>query len=104
MPQFPIFRGNCPRNVSKDAKYSVRSGKTGPVIALTYSTYDDERWYMTTEQHPELVTLVNRAKTAHGNKPNGSFYINEYKQVIVPVADSDTYYLTGIYDRPLRFD
>src|SRR5262249_7887949 len=98
------FRGNCPRNVSKSAKYSVRSEKTGSVIALTYSTSDDERWYMTTEQHPELVTLVNRAKTAHGNPPNGSFYINEYKHVIVPVTGSDTYYFAGTYDKPLRFD
>jgi len=104
MPEFPIFRGNCPHNVSKDAKYSVRSGKTSPVIALTFCTDDDERWYMSTERHPELVAMVNAVKTAHGNPPNGSFYINEYKQVIVPVADCETYYLAGAYDKPLRFE
>jgi hypothetical protein len=104
MPEFPVFRGNCPRNVSKDAKYSVRSGKTGPLIGLTFCTNDDERWYMTTESHPGLVAMVNAVKTAHGNPPNGSFYINEYKQVIVPVADCDTYYLAGTYDKPLRFE
>lgn len=104
MPEFPVFRGNCPRNVSKDAKYSVRSGKASPLVGLTFCTNDDERWYMTNERHPELVAMVNAVKTAHGNPPNGSFYINEYKQVIVPVADSDTYYLAGTYDKPLRFE
>lgn len=104
MPEFPVFRGNCPANVSKDAKYSVRSGKTGPVVALTYNTGDDERWYMTTEKHPELVSMVNAVKTAHGGAPNGSFYINEYKQVIVPVVESSDYYLAGVYDKPLRFE
>ena len=104
MPEFPIFRGNCPRNVSKDAKYTVRSGKPGPLIGLMYSTIDGERWYMTNERHPELVAMVNAVKTAHGNPPNGSFYINEYKQVIVPVAHSDEYYLAGTYDKTLRFE
>src|SRR5262249_17295287 len=30
--------------------------------------------------------------------------INEYKQVIVPVAGSGVYYLAGTYEKPLRFD
>jgi hypothetical protein len=104
MPEYPVFRGNCPRAVVKDAKYSVRSGQKGSVIGLTYSTDDDERWHITTEAHPELVAMVNAVKIAQGNAPNGSFYINEYKQVIVPVADSDVYYLAGEYDKPLRFE
>ena len=103
MPEFAVFRGNCPGNVNKDAKYAVRSGRTGPVVALTYCTTDDERWYMTTEDHSELVAMVNAVKTAQGQAPNGSFYINEYKQVIVPVIGSDDYFLAGTYERPLRF-
>jgi hypothetical protein len=91
-------------NVAKDAKYTIRSGKTGPVVALTYNTGDDERWYMTTEGHPELVAMVNAVKTAEGGAPNGSFYINEYKQVIVPVIGSSDYYLAGDYEKPLRFE
>lgn len=104
MPEYPVFRGNCPANVAKDAKYTVRSGKTGPVVALTFNTGDDERWYMTTEGHPELVAMVNAVKTAHGGAPNGSFYINEYKQVIVPVVGSSDYYLAGMYVKALRFE
>lgn len=104
MADFPVYCGNCPGNVAKDAKYSVRSRPTGSAVALTYNTADDERWYMTTEGHPELVEMVNQVKTANGNPPNGAFYINEYKQVIVPVVGSKDYYLAGIYGSPLRFE
>lgn len=103
MSVFPVFQGNSPRNVARDAKYSVRSGRSGPVVALTYRTADDERWYATTEEHPELVKMVNQVKTSLQQPPNGSFYINEYKQVIVPVLGSDHYYYAGIYEKPLRF-
>jgi len=104
MPQYPIYRGNCPRNVSKDAKYAVRSGKNGPVVALTFCREDDERWYMSTEAHSELVAMVNSVKTAHGNPPNGAFYINEYRHVVVPLVGSEEYFLAGKYDAALRFE
>jgi hypothetical protein len=35
---------------------------------------------------------------------HGAFYINEYKQVLVPTAASDDYYLAGRYEQPLRFE
>lgn len=103
MPAYPKFKGNCPRNVSRDAKYTVRSAKNGPVVALTYRTTDDERWYATTEEHPELVRMVNQVKLSLGLQPNGSFYINEYKQVIVPAVGTDAYHFAGDYGNPLRF-
>jgi hypothetical protein len=90
--------------VAKDAKYSVKSGKGNPVVALTFNTDDDERWYVTTEDHPELVNMVNRVKRDISGKPFGSFYINEYKQVLVPAVDSDQYFLAGKYEPPLRFE
>lgn len=101
MNPFSVFTGNCPHNVSKDAKYSVRGidGRVG----LTYSTADDERWHMTTKDHPALVDMVNDVKRTLGSGPNGPFYINEYKQVIVPVGDDAQYYLAGTYDQPLQF-
>jgi hypothetical protein len=102
MSTFPAFTGNCPRNISKDAKYSVR-GAPGR-IGLTYCTADDERWHMTTRAHPDLVEMVNDVKMLHGSGPNGPFYINEYKQVIVPVGESATYYFAGVYDQALRFE
>lgn len=104
MATFPRFEGNCPRNVAKDAKYSVRTGKGGPVVALTYRAQEDERWYATTERHPELVRMVNAVKLSLGLPPNGAFYINEYKQVIVPTTGSEDYFLAGKYEQPLRFE
>jgi hypothetical protein len=103
-PQYQVFKGNCPKNVSADAKYAIRSGANGqPVVALTYVSAEEERWFATTEDHPDLVEMVNRVKTTMGDAPNGPFYINEYGQVIVPVGSSAMYYLAGEYDMPLRF-
>ena len=102
MSSFPIFPGNCPRNVSKDAKYGVKGSDAR--IGLTYCTDDDERWHVTTEEHPDLAAKVNEVKTTHGSGPNGPFYINEFKQVIVPVGDGAQYYLAGKYEQPLRFE
>jgi hypothetical protein len=96
-----MFPGNCPHNVSKDAKYSVRG--IDECVGLTYRAGDDERWHMTTKAHPELVEMVNDVKRTHGSGPNGPFYINEYKQVIVPVGDAAQYYLAGTYEQLLQF-
>jgi hypothetical protein len=100
-----LFDGNCPKNVATDAKYAIRSGRNGPVVGLTYiSAAIGERWFATTEDHPDLVDMVNRVKTEMGDAPNGPFYINEYGQVIVPVGSAATYYLAGEYDMPLEFE
>ena len=85
MKTFSAFPGNCPHNVSKDAKYSVRG--TDGRVGLTYCTADDERWHMTTEAHPALADMVNDVKRTHGSGPNGPFYINEYGKVLVPASD-----------------
>ena len=103
MSTYPLFQGNRPSNVNKDAKYHVKHGKNGPVVGIVYETTDDERWYATTDEHPVLVQMVNDVKTSHGDQPNGGFYINEYQQVIVPVMSDDEYYLAGRYELPLRF-
>jgi len=94
-----LFPGNCPRNVSKDAKYGVKGSKIG----LSYWSGDDELWHMTTIEHPQLAEMVNDIKTSFGNGPNGPFYINEFHHVIVPVGDDAEYHYAGPYDTPLRF-
>ena len=102
MTEYAVFPGNCPRNVNKDAKYAVRTVNGRPVIALRYLSASGEEWLATTEDHPALVEMVNRVKTTMGDAPNGPFYINEYHQVIVPVANRN-YYHAGDYQAPLRF-
>jgi hypothetical protein len=101
--EFPVYGGNCPKSVSKDAKYVIRSRGGNSVVTLTFVTEDDERWLATTGEHPDLVDMVNAVKTAMGTAPNGPFYLNEFGQVIVPVGAAATYYLAGEYDLPLRF-
>ncbi len=93
-----LFRGNCPSNVSKDAKYSVIGSRDSPEIRLVFRTTDGETWTMT-EKYPELAAMVNVVKERHQERANGSFYINEYSQVIVPVRRERTsiYYFAGDY-------
>lgn len=101
---FPRFTGNCPNNVSRDAKYSVRTRGGELVVGLLYRGTDDEEWHAATDQHPELIEMVNAVKTSMGDSPNGPFYINEYGQVIVPVGSDAQYYLAGEYEGLLRFE
>jgi len=101
--RFTVFKGNCPKAVNKDAKYTVRTVDGCVVVALSYLSANDEQWLATTEDHPGLVEMVNAVKVSMGAGPNGPFYINEYQQVIVPVDDG-TYYFAGDYDEPLRFE
>jgi len=100
---FPVYPGNCPKVVSKDAKYVIRSRGGKSVVSLLYVTADGDRLLATTSEHPDLVEIVNAVKTTMGTAPNGPFYLNEYGQVIVPVGPGATYYLAGEYDLPLRF-
>jgi hypothetical protein len=101
--QFPIFNGNCPKNVSRDAKYSVRTYKGNMVVGLLYETPNDERWHMSNGKHERLVAMVNAVKTSVGGQPGGPFYINEHAQVIVPAGPDSRYYLAGEYEDPIRF-
>jgi len=100
------FEGNCPANVARDAKYTVRRGEARgqSLICLTYRAPGRERWYATTEAHPELVKIVNDLKIQLTRSPHGAFYINEFKQVLVPTLDSRDYYLAGVYGQDLEFE
>lgn len=96
------YLGNKPRNVSKDAKYSVvRDGKEF-AVRLIFVLNDAERALLTTKKHPDLVKMVNAVKDEIAGSPGGAFYINEFEQVIVP-ADGD-YYFAGMYRQHLQFE
>ncbi|HHX87584.1 MAG TPA: hypothetical protein GX693_05320 [Firmicutes bacterium] len=99
------FNGNCPSNVNKDAKYTVKLEQGEYVVGIFYRSSDGELWYPTSGNHPELVEMVNKVKIHFSGSPGGAFYINEYNQVIVPVAgDENDYYLAGEYTKPLEFE
>jgi len=99
------FLGNCPSNVNRDAKYSVRIERGEYVVGLFYRSTEGELWYPSNADHPDLVEMVNNVKTSFTGNPGGAFYVNEYRQVLVPVVGEEReYYLAGEYDPPLEFE
>ena len=101
--KFITFIGNRPGNVAKEAKYSIRYEKGEYVVGVQYQLTDEETWYPTSNEHPELVEKVNEIKLHFNGAPGGPFYINEYKQVLVPVGFEADYYYAGEYHEPLIF-
>ncbi len=105
--QIRPFRGNCPSNVSKDAKYSVIGNRETPEIRLVFRTTHGETWTVV-KGYPNLATMVNAVKERYQERANGAFYINEYGQVIVPVRQERTsiYYYAGDYpyEQQIAFD
>lgn len=98
------FTGNQPRNVSRDAKYALRWVDGEMRVSLVYRADNDEEWLAATNEHPDLVEMVNGVKKdAHG-PGGGPFYINEFHQVIVPAGASTSYWLAGEYTKPLEFE
>jgi hypothetical protein len=85
--------------VNREAKYRVTADGS---IRLVYVVGQRERALLTTDAHPELVRMVQRTKTAHGEQPSGVFYLNEWRHVLVKAARGTWY--AGVYDPVLRFD
>jgi len=98
------FQGNCPNNVNRDAKYTVRMEDNKWVVGITYISESGERWYPVNGDHESLVKAVNSIKERINNTSGGPFYINEYKQVIVPAGNPVKYYLAGKYEKELNFE
>ncbi len=99
------FSGNCPRNANKDAKYISRYLNGKYVAGVVYQSLGCERWYPFSGDHDELDNIVNAVKLKATGKSGGAFYINEYKQVIVPTSGHNPgYFYAGEYDKPLKFE
>lgn len=103
MTKLIVFEGNCPKSVSKDAKYSVKLWEGEYVVGIVYESDEGELWYPINEKHSKLVEMVNIIKNDVAGSLGGSFYINEFKQVIVPTAIDNRYFLAGEYNVPLQF-
>ncbi len=72
------------------------------LICLTYRANNRVRHLLTTAQHPKLVEMVNEVKMALTRQPRGAFYINEFRDVLVPDGEGGSYY-AGRYERHLEF-
>lgn len=96
------YPGPVPSNVNRCAKYSVVHGDGGLEIRLLHPT-DDGRWNLRTDAHPDLVRMVDDVKTeVNGGRSGGSFYINEYRHVIVKSVSGSAYF-AGRYEEDLEF-
>lgn len=93
----------APSVVAKDAKYSVVHSKTGGMqVRLIHRVNNSEKELLTSDEHDELVGLVNCVKEEHVGVPGGAFYINEFAHVLVP-ANGQCYF-AGSYQKFLEFD
>jgi hypothetical protein len=99
------YPGLCPSNVKKDAKYSVVHSSTGSLeIRLVYRVSSREKKLLTTDRHDELVESVNKVKLELTGFPGGTFYVNEYRDVLVPDTVNGACVYAGNYTRDLEFD
>jgi hypothetical protein len=99
------YPGLCPSNVNKDAKYSVVHSAAGSMeIRLVYRVSNREKALLTTDRHDELVDMVNQVKLELTGDPGGAFYINEYRDVLVPDTINGGSIYAGNYTRDLEFD
>ncbi len=94
------YKGLCPSNIGKDAKYSM---SVAGEVRVPYRIDARTRDLLTTNEHPTLAKMVNNAKEHVNHRPGGGFYINEFSEVIVPGRNSGTCVYAGHYDGLLEF-
>lgn len=105
-----LYRGVWPQNVSKLAKYAVRSVNGAWKITVLYEAGEELRYLAVEGAGDDLAQRINDVKAALRNQIGGAFYVNEFRHVIVPVADDSGtgagshYYYAGKLKADLSFD
>lgn len=98
MSSIPIrFGGNSGASITKQGKYRVSHEPDGFSISVVIETPDGVRCYPSTDKHPDLVEMVNKVKIEVHGVEGGQFYINEWKQVIVPAGNPVVHFYAGEY-------
>lgn len=93
------YPGNTQKGIAKDTSYTVRLNGS---VQLLYYVGASELALLTTDEHPELVALVNDAKRIGlASQGGGRFIINEYRHVLVPTPAGVLF--AGAYTRDLEF-
>lgn len=105
-----LYRGVWPQNVSRLAKYAVRFLDGKWKITVFYEVEAGLRYLAVEGGGADLAGRINAVKTEFQDEPGGTFYINEYKHVLVPVSDSTSsgsssrYYYAGRFQEDLSFE
>lgn len=105
-----LYRGVWPQNVSRLAKYAVRFLDGEWKVTVLYEAGEGLRYLAVEGGGSALANRINEVKVQLRDQPGGTFYINEYRHVIVPVADTSgsgfgsLYYFAGRLDSELSFE
>jgi hypothetical protein len=105
-----LYRGVWPQNVAKLAKYAIRFLGGEWKITVLYEAGEGLRYLAVEGGEAELPEIVNSVKTVLASQPGGTFYVNEYHHVLVPVAGDpgsgvgSLYYYAGRLDGEFRFE
>jgi hypothetical protein len=105
-----LYRGLWPQNVSKLAKYALRFLDGTWKISVLYEAGEGLRYLAVDGEGAGLIQRINAVKTALRDQPGGAFYVNEFRHVLVPVADSSGsgfgshYYSAGRLGADLTFE
>lgn len=98
-----IFLGRYSRPLGDESAYHVTvDGEIRVVWKDNGYTYDC--FVRETQDVKSLAAAVNAVKKSKAGSPGGSFIINEFGQVICPVANSYNRYLVGEVNGPLYFE
>lgn len=106
----PLYRGPWPQNVSRLAKYAVRSVDGQWKVTVLYESGVGIRYLAVEGNSDDLVSRINGLKTSLRSQPGGAFYVNEHRHVLVPVAAEDAagvsslYYYAGRLEQDFRFE
>lgn len=105
-----LYRGVWPQNVAKLAKYAVRFVDGEWKVTVLYEAGEGLRYLAVEGTGAELANRVNAVKVALRDQPGGAFYVNEYRHVLVPIADGtgsgfgSHYYYGGRLESDMRFE
>ena len=82
-----LWRGYGVSLPGQDRKYHVKQHRNRWTVMVWYRPVDELAfaWLPTDVQCPQLVAAVNRVALQHRGRRGGSFYINEYNQVLKPI-------------------
>lgn len=98
MTLLKLYRGVWPKNVSKLAKFTVRSHDNAWRVCVLCDVGSGLRYLALDKDRDDVAAMVNAVKTSLGQSPGGIFYVNEYRHIVVPVESGEYYYagrLTG---------
>ncbi|MBJ6749891.1 hypothetical protein [Geomonas anaerohicana] len=104
-----LYRGLWPQVVGTLAKYSVRFIDGAWRVTVLYAADEGLRFLAVEGDAADLVDKINEIKVSTGGQPGGTFYINEYRHVLVPVGDHTAsrqvpYHYAGRYGKDFHFD